>query len=139
MAKRSRGSTRPGQRRPSQRSRQAAQRQASQRPPQNAAPAPARSTGLTAAEEERAAEIEAGLVEQERSTESTGRRSRERSQAGPDVASRGRARGSLAERYADEYAYVRRDLRQIFALAAVLLIILFGLYFVIDVAGIIKI
>ncbi len=138
MAKRSRGSTRPGQRRPTQRP-----RPASQRPPQpNVLSEPARPSGsLTAAEEERAAEIEAGIVEQEREAETARRRSRDRSTeaAEPELATRGRPRGSLAVRYADEYAYVRRDLRDIGILAVVLLGILFALFFLIEVAGVIKI
>lgn len=138
MAKRSRGSTRPGQRRPSQRPRPAAQR-----PQPNVLSTPDRpSNALTEAEEARAAEIEAGIVEQERAAETARRRSRERERsaaAEPEVAVRGRPRGSLAVRYADEYAYVRKDLRQIAVLAVVLLAILFALYFLIDVAGVIKI
>jgi hypothetical protein len=137
MAKRSRGSTRPGQRRPTQRQRPASPRP---QPTTLAAPANPPST-LTEAEEERAAEIEAGIVEQERAADSARRRGRERSQAAsePDLATRGRPRGSLAVRYADEYAYVRRDLRQIALLAVVLVSILVALWLLIDVAGVIKI
>ena len=136
MAKRSRGSTRPGQRRPTQRPRPAAQR-----PQPNVLSTPARPADtLTEAEEARAAEIEAGIVEQERAAETSRRRSRERGAAAePEVVVRGRPRGSLAVRYADEYAYVRKDLRQIAVLAVVLLAILFALYLLIDVAGVIKI
>ena len=136
MAKRSHGSTRPGQRRPSQRP-----RPATQRPQPNVPVTPDRPADtLTEAEEARAAEIEAGILEQERAAETSRRRSRERDAAtGPEVVVRGRPRGSLAVRYADEYAYVRKDLRQIAVLAVVLLAILFALYLLIDVAGIIKI
>ena len=137
MAKRSRGSTRPGQRRPTQRP-----RPAPPRPQPNTLSAPERPADtLTEAEEERAAELEAGIVEQERAAEAARRRSRERAPAAsePDVAVRGRPRGSLAVRYADEYAYVRRDLRQIAALAVVLVGILVALWLLIDVAGVIKI
>lgn len=136
MAKRSRGSTRPGQRRPTQRP-----RPATQRPQPNVPATPDRpASTLTEAEEARAAEIEAGIVEQERAAETSRRRARERGAAAePEVAVRGRPRGSLAVRYADEYAYVRKDLRQIALLAVVLLAILFALYFLIEVAGVIKI
>ncbi|HYM83281.1 MAG TPA: hypothetical protein VEY67_03935, partial [Candidatus Dormibacteraeota bacterium] len=97
--------------------------------------------GLTDAEEARAAEIEAGLVEQERAAEATRRRGRDRAASASelDLSSRGRVRGSIAFRYADEYGYVSRDLRQIAVLAAVLLAILFTLYFLIEVAGVIAV
>lgn len=137
MAKRSRGSTRPGQRRPTQRP-----RPTSPRPQPNTLTAPANPPNtLTDAEEQRAAELEASIVEQERAAESGRSRGRERSQVAPgaEVVARGRPRGSLAVRYADEYAYVRRDLRQIAVLAVVLVGILVALWLLIDVAGVVKI
>ncbi len=137
MAKRTRGSTRPGQRRPAQRPRPAAPR-----PQPNVLSAPPRPADtLTEEEELRAAELEAGIVERDREADAARRRGRERSTAAiePEPTVSGRPRGSLAVRYADEYAYVRRDLRQIAVLAVVLVSILIVLWLAIDVAGVIKI
>jgi hypothetical protein len=141
MAKRSRGSSRPGQRRPTQRPRPTTTRPVSARP-EAAAGETTRPGGLTTAEEERAAELEAGLVEQERQADAVRRRSRDRERIASneaELALRGRPRGSLAVRFADEYAYVARDLRRIAILAAVLLAILLSLFALIDVAGVVKI
>ncbi len=136
MAKRTRGSTRPGQRRPTQR-----QRPATPRPqPNTLSPAARPADTLTEAEELRAEELEAAILEEERSADEARRRSRSRNGAAEaDATQRGRARGTLAVRYANEYEYVRRDLRQIGALAVVLVGILMALWLLIDVAGVIKI
>ncbi len=96
--------------------------------------------GLTEAEESRAAELEAGIMAQERAIESARRPGRERSRGADDdaLALRGRPRSALAVRFADEYAYVARDLRRIAILAAILVAILVGLFLVIEVAGAVK-
>lgn len=135
MAKRARGSVRPGQRRPIDR-----------RPASAAAPAPAaaggatlssvpRPVGLTEAEARRAAELEAQLLAEERAAETTRRQTRERStlrgETGPS--------GSIALRAEVEYAYVARDVKRIVRIAALLLTILFGLWIIIDVAKIVPI
>jgi hypothetical protein len=132
MAKRVRGSSRPGQRRP------AARRPAGAPAPSAgsaSASATPRSTGLTDAELKRAAELEAQLVAEERAAETARRRSQERSTAAREL-------GSSPARTLDDaeaYAYVGRDLRDIGRIAILLLVVLFALYIAIDVAGVLKI
>ncbi len=126
MAKRARGSVRPGQRRPIDRRPTTAPASGS------AAPAEPRASGLTASEEARAAEIEQQLLAQERQAEAARVRARERSAARESYSSSGG--GSLAVRAQEEYAYVARDVRQIGIMAVLMLAILFGLWFLIDIA-----
>ena len=126
MAKRIRGSTRPGHRPRLQR--------APQRP---ADAAPSRSGGLTREEEARAAEIEAALLAEERAAQQATRRTRDRdrfAEAGP----RARDLAPLAVRAADEYAYVRRDVIRIVRVGGSLLAILAVLYVLINVAHVIR-
>lgn len=128
MAKRARGSVRPGQRRPTER------RPAPAAAPQGVVPSVApRPSGLTEAEASRAAEIEAQLLAQERAAEATRRRTQTRT---PREAGAG---GGLALRAEVEYAYVGRDVKEITRIAALLLTILFGLWILIDVAKVISI
>ena len=128
MAKRARGTVRPGQRRPIDR------RPASTAP--SAAPALApRPSGLTEAEEQRAAELETALLAQERAAEAARTRTRER--ATREVTYSGG--GSLAVRAEEEYAYVGRDVKRIVRVASLMLTVLFGLWILIDVAKVIKI
>ena len=127
MAKRARGSVRPGQRRPIDR------RPATQGPAPSAAAAP-RSAGLTEAEEARAAELEQQLLAQDRQAEATRVRAKDRSTRETYVAG-----PSLAVRAEEEYAYVARDLRDIGRMAVIMLVILFGLWFLIDVFKVIPI
>ncbi len=144
MAKRVRGSSRPGQRRPiARRPGSAAAGSSAARPaasPSSATPSvPGGATvaprpgGLTDAEVQRAAEIEAAMLAEERAAESARRRSQERASAARETA------GARAIRPEDEYAYVARDVRDIVRIAALLLVILFGLWIAIDVAGVVKI
>jgi hypothetical protein len=129
MAKRQR--TRPGQRRPAARP---------ARPARPAAPAPARPLGaLTAAEESRAAELEAEILAQERAAEATRTRSaeRRRTDAG-GFAPRSREGSLLAARAGEEYAYVVRDARRIIRVGGSLVAILAVLFVLIDVLGVIK-
>ena len=129
MAKRARGSTRPGQRRP-----------ISKRPPSSTAPVPAtaaatpKPAGLTDAELKRAAELEAQLVAEEQAAETARKRSQARSSSPREVAGPVR---SLDD--ATEYAYVARDLKDILRIAILLLVVLFVLYIAIDVMGVFKI
>jgi hypothetical protein len=117
MAKRSRIAGRPGQRRPLQR-------------PTNrsASAAPARPEGsVTAQEEARAAELEAAILAEEKAAEQA-RRAREQITRRPkegDVTPRV-SYGSvpLAVRAAEEYAYVRRDVRRIAVVGGSLLLVL---------------
>jgi hypothetical protein len=127
MAKRSRGSTRPGQRRPLQRpSRSAA-----------ATPPRVRPASLTPEEEARAAELEAQLLKDERAAETAQRQARERDRraAEREPVARVAAGSSLAARAADEYAYVARDARRIIVIAGGLLAIMIGLWIAMQVTG----
>ena len=128
MAKRVRGSSvRPGQRRPIDR------RPAT--PSSASTPTPVqRSAGLTEAEEVRAAELEQQLLAQERQAEAARSRAKERSTRETYTGG-----GTLAVRAEEEYAYVARDVRRIGEMAVLMLAILFGLWFLIDVAKVIPI
>jgi len=135
MAKRSRGSVRPGQRRPGQRQ--------PVRPTRPAA-APRPSDGLTDAELARAAELEAGLVAEERAAEAAQRRSRDRTRGRTiedEVVPRGRSREGtlLGSRAQEEYAYVVRDVRRIALVGGSLLGVLAVLFVLIEVAGVIRV
>jgi hypothetical protein len=115
MAKRSRIGGRPGQRRPIQRP--------TNRPAVAAAPT-RRPDAVTPEEEARAAELEAAILAEEKTAEDARRRN--------SVVRRGRApvegaiysSSSLATRAAEEYAYVRRDVRRIAIVGGSLLAIL---------------
>lgn len=131
MAKRARGTVRPGQRRPIER--RAAAPGAPAKAPSTPAATPR--TGLTEAEAARAAELEAALVAQERSAEQARSRTRERA-ASRDLVTPG---GTLAKRAEEEYAYVGRDVRDIVRIAVIMLVILFGLWILIDVTRVIPI
>jgi hypothetical protein len=127
MAKRTRGSTRPGH------------RPRLQRPVQRPADAaPSRPGGLTREEEARAAEIEATILAEERAAQQATRRTRERDRVADVAGPRGRDLAPLAVRAADEYAYVRRDVIRIVRVGGGLLAILAILYLLIDVAHVIR-
>ncbi len=124
MAKRVRGSVRPGQRRPIDR------RPAGATASGSSATVEPRPAGLTSIEEARAAELEQALLAQERQAEASRARARERAtREAPSGTG-----GSLAVRAEQEYAYVARDVRQIGEMAVLMLAILFGLWFLIDIA-----
>lgn len=130
MAKRVRGSVRPGQRRPIDR------RPTTGTASGSAASAEPRSAGLTLSEEARAAELEQQLLAQERQAEAARVRAKERT-ATREAYSGGS--GSLAVRAEEEYAYVARDVRRIGEMAVLMLVILFGLWILIDVVKLIPI
>jgi hypothetical protein len=135
MAKRARG-VRSGQRRPGGRP--------ASRPGQRPATlargtAPARPGGLTAAEEERAAELEARIVEEERAVDDARRRREQRSRVEAEVARPRGASGGLAVAASEEYAYVVRDVRRIVTIGGGLLIVLFTLFVLIEVAHVVTI
>ena len=124
MAKRVRGSVRPGQRRPIDR-----RPGAPAQPVSAAAPAP-KPAGLSDAEVARAAELEAQLLAEEKAATASRQRAKERTVtrelgSGPS--------GSFAQQEAVEYAYVARDVKDIVRIAGLLLIILFILYILVDV------
>ena len=128
MAKRVRGSTRPGHRKPIVR------RPATEQAPAAAASPVPRPSGLTDAELKRAAELEAQMVAEEQAAETTRRRTQERITTARELSSPVRALDDSTE-----YAYVARDLKDILRIAILLLIVLFGLYIAIDVTGVLKI
>jgi len=130
MAKRTRGSNRPGQRR--------ADRHAPARPQTRPASRPA--GALSDAEEARAAELESQIVAQERAAEVGRTRARDRGRA-TEAARPGRpsGQGLLAARAAEEYAYVVRDVRRILVVGGGLVATLAVLYVLIDVAHVVTI
>jgi hypothetical protein len=130
MAKRVRGSVRPGQRRPI--SRRPARPAA---PAESSAPVTPRPAGLTDAESARAAELEAQILAEEREAEQARQRARERMSAPRNTV----PAGALAMRPEEEYAYVARDLKDIARIAVVLFTILIGLWILIDVVGVFSI
>lgn len=126
MAKRSRGSVRPGQRRPTA-------RRTSTRPAAEAAPAPRPATGLTEAEAQRAAELEAQMLAEERAANEAARRGRERARQRVEVGPR--STGSLAHTAAEEYAYVARDVKRIARIAIGLVAVLVALWVFVTATG----
>ena len=130
MAKRTRGSNRPGQRHPD--------RHGSARPQARSASRPA--GALSASEEARAAELESQIVAQERDAEANRTRSRDRSRTS-EATRPGRpgGQGLLAARAAEEYAYVVRDVRRILYVGGAVATVLAALYVLIDVAHVVTI
>lgn len=130
MAKRVRGSsTRPGQRAPLQR-----------RPTTTTAPAPAAATAprpatLTAEEERRAAELEAQIVEEERSAEDARKRGTARAARPVTDESGMRPASSLGVRAQEEYAYVGRDVKRITLIGGGLIVIMLVLWVVAHAMG----
>ena len=130
MAKRTRGSNRPGQRH--------ADRHSSARPQSRPAPRP--SGGLSAAEEARAAELESQIVAQDRAADVARGGARDRGRvAEPARPGRPGGQGLLAARAAEEYAYVVRDVRRIIMVGGTMAVALAVLYVLIDVAHVITI
>jgi len=133
MAKRVRGgSSRPGQRPRLQR------RATTARPTTESTPSPtppAGSVSLTAAEEARAAELEAQIVATERAAETNATRARERARRPAEGEVRVRS-GSIAERASHEYAYVARDVRRIITIGGSLIGFLLALWVVLQATGI---
>ena len=135
MAKRTRGSTsRPGQRRPTQRP---ATRPAG-RPvsPVASVASPSvepRPDELTAAEEARAAQLEAAIVAEERQAEASKRRAQAARSVDPAVV---RSPTTLSVSAADEYAYVARDIKRIAILGGSLTVLLLALWALSHVAGV---
>jgi hypothetical protein len=116
MAKRSRTAARPGQRRPLQRP--------TSRP---AAPTERPAGSVTRDEEARAAELEAAILAEQQVADEA-RRSRERGRrTAPTTDTVGGVNYTsvpLSVRAADEYGYVKRDIRRIAIVGGFLLIIL---------------
>ena len=133
MAKRARGTPRPGQRAPLRRSSSAA------RPPLPVPPLASPTTTprpatLTPEEEARAAEIEARLVAAERSAEEAARR---QTRGRRDTQREAPARtGSIAMRASEEYAYVMRDIRRIALIGGSLIVLLIVLWVLSEATGV---
>lgn len=132
MAKRTRGSHRPGRRAPLRRE---VPRPTSA--PSAAAP-PRPPSALTPEEEARAAEIEAQIVAEERAAEQVTRRTRDRGREPEHVVARARSSAPLSVRAADEYAYVRRDVRRIARIGGALIAVLAILHVLINVLHVFK-
>jgi len=135
MAKRQRGGARPGQRAPLQRSSQ---------PATTAAAKPVVATspgGLSATELDRAAELEAQIVAEEKSATASASRGRDRRRSGADAAgpSRSRTAGSLAVAAEEEYRFVVHDLRRIAVVFAGIFGLLLASWLLIVVVGVVKI
>jgi hypothetical protein len=133
MAKRTRGSVRPGQRRTTARP--------AGRPAGPAAPAPTptvRPGSLTAEEEARAAELEAQIVAEERAADTAQRRGRDRARTAELAGPRTREAAPLAVRAAGEYAYVRRDIVRIARVGGLLMALLLLFHLLINVAGVVR-
>ncbi len=126
MAKRTRGSNRPGQHRPGS---------APARPTTRPAARP--TNGLSIDEEARAAELESQIVAQERAAEAT--RSRSRTATRPAAEPRRGSQGLLAARAAEEYAYVVRDVRRILVVGGSLAVVMAVLFVLIDVLHVISV
>ena len=127
MAKRNRGTARPGQRRPGS---------GPVRP--STRPAARPSSSLSEDEEARAAELESRIVAQERAAETSRARTRQ-SVGRPAEARRTGGQGLLAVRAAEEYNYVVRDVRRILLVGGSLAGVLVALFVLIDVLGVIKV
>jgi hypothetical protein len=127
MAKRARGTGRPGKRRPTQRD----ARPGSRTVPAGAAPTP------LSAEQPPAGELEPAIPEAYRPEPAAGPAVRPGPAAQPFV--RGRGGATLAVRAADEYRYVARDIRRIAIVGGAAFAIEFALFLLIDVFGIIRI
>jgi len=130
MAKRARGSVRPGQRRPVTK-RPATPASAT---PVLAAAAP-KPAGLSDAELTRAAQLETQLLAEEKAAETARTRSRQRT-ASPTRDYLGT--GTIAVRAETEYAYVARDVKDIVRVAAILFTTLIVLWLLIDVTKVIS-
>jgi len=129
MAKRTRGTSRPGQRRPLQRSTRIVKAS-------EPAPLAPRPTTLTPEEEARAAELEAELVAEERQAAQAQQQARDRQQRAANRDPAVRSSVPLSVREAEEYAYVARDVRRIATIAAGLFAIMIGLWIALQVSGV---
>lgn len=99
------------------------------------APVRASAAGLTEAEEQRAAEIEAELTARERAAIAESLRRRAKARQGEDADLDVNA--PLTERMAHEYAYVARDVRRIALTAGLMVAILAALHVLVNVLGVI--
>jgi len=126
MAKRTRYPGRPAGRRPAASTAAATAGGASRTP---------RTGGLTNAELERAAQLEAELVAREKEAIADNARRRARSR-GMDASVAADSSTPLSVRAAHEYAYVARDVRRIALTATLMFAILAGIWVVVNVGNV---
>ena len=126
MAKRTRYPGRPAGRRPAAKTTAGTAAGASVTP---------RSGGLTSAELERAAQLEAELVAREKEAIADNARRRARAR-GMDVSAAADSSTPLSVRAAHEYAYVARDVRRIALTATLMFAILAGIWLVVNVGNV---
>jgi hypothetical protein len=124
MAKRTRGSNRPGQRQSAR-----SQSQPTSRPNGN----------LSRDEEARAAELETQILARERLADAARDRDRDRGKAEPARPGRPGGQGLLAARAAKEYDYLVRDIRRIIVVGGLLAAIMASLFVLVDVLHVITI
>jgi hypothetical protein len=139
MAKRTRGSVRPGQRRRTPRPAGGPTTDPVRQAPESDGIVARPSGSLTAGEEARAAEIEAQIRAEERAAEEASRRVRDRSRSPEAVGGRARDAAPLHVRASAEYAYVRRDIVDILRMGGLMITILVVLYALINVMGVIRV
>jgi len=118
MAKRTRGSNRPGQRQSAR-----IQSQPANRP----------SGSLSRDEEARAADLESQIVARERVADVDRARARDRAKSEPTRSGRAGGQGLLAVHAAKEYDYLVRDIRRIVTVGGLLAAIMAALYVLVDV------
>lgn len=94
-----------------------------------------RTGGLTSAEVERAAALEAELVAREKAANADSARRRARTR-GLGIAASGDAGATLSVRASHEYAYVARDVRRIGLTAGLMFAILAGIWVLVNVGGV---
>jgi len=124
MAKRTRGSNRPGQRQSAR-----TQSQPANRP----------SGSLSRDEEARAADLESQIVARERVADVERARTRDRAKSEPTRAGRAGGQGLLAVHAAKEYDYLVRDIRRIVTVGGLLAAIMAALYVLVDVFHVVRI
>ena len=129
MAKRTRGSNRPGQ------------RHSDRRAPARLQPRPAVRTGQGPSQQEEApaAELEPQIAAQDKAETSLAR-SRERGKTGElDRPGKAKSQGLLAARAAEEYGYVVRDVRRILRVGSLMAACLAALFVLIHVMHVITV
>ena len=144
MAKRTRGSNRPGQRQSARLQSQPASRPSNVRMKYigrtHELPAEVqekmRWAEETRDEEARAAELESQIVSRERAADTERARARDRAKIEPARPGRAGGQGLLAARAAQEYDYLRRDIRRIVMVGGMIAVILAVLYVLVDIGHI---
>lgn len=95
-------------------------------------------SGLTEAEVERAAQLEAEATAREKAAIAESLRRRNRAAAAEDTHMTGDVNAPLSVRAAHEYAYVSRDVKRITVTGGLMLVILAVLHLLVNVLGVIS-